>query len=54
MVTDRFVIELKTVEEFTDVHTGQVLTYMKLGDYTLGLLLNFRVSLMKNGIKRIL
>ncbi len=52
LVENRIVIELKTVEAFTDVHTAQVLTYMKLGNYKLGLLINFHVSLLKNGIKR--
>ncbi len=52
LVENRIVIELKTVEAFTDVHTAQILTYMKLGNYKLGLLINFHVSLLKNGIKR--
>lgn len=52
LVENRIVIELKTVEKFTDVHSAQILTYMKLGDYPLGLLLNFHTKLLKNGIKR--
>lgn len=52
LVEHKIVIELKTVEKFTDVHTAQILTYMKLGDYPLGLLLNFNTKLLKNGIKR--
>ncbi|MGB3606404.1 GxxExxY protein [Psychroserpens sp.] len=43
---------MKTVEKFTDVHFAQILTYMKLGNYPLGLLLNFNTKLLKNGIKR--
>jgi len=39
---------------FIDVHTAQVLTYLKLGKYKLGLLLNFNVALLKDGIKRII
>lgn len=54
LVEDRVVVEIKTVETFTDVHLAQVLTYLKLGDYKLGLLINFNVSLLKNGIKRII
>ena len=54
LIEDKVVIELKTVESFTDVHTAQVLTYLKLGDYRLGLLLNFHVKLLKDGIKRII
>ena len=52
LVENKIVIELKTVEKFTDVHTAQILTYMKLGDFPLGLLLNFNTKLLKNGIKR--
>jgi GxxExxY protein len=54
LVERKVVIEIKTVEALTDVHTAQVLTYLKLGDYKLGLLINFNVSLLKNGIKRII
>jgi GxxExxY protein len=54
LVENRLVIEIKTVDAFTDVHTAQVLTYLKLGNYKLGLLLNFNVSTLKNGIKRII
>ena len=52
LVENKIVIELKTVEKFTDVHSAQILTYMKLGGYPLGLLLNFHTKLLKNGIKR--
>ena len=44
--------EIKTVEKFTDVHTAQILTYMRLGDYSTGLLINFNTKLLKEGIKR--
>ena len=52
LVDNKIVIELKTVEAFTDVHFAQILTYMKLGNYPLGLLINFHTKLLKNGIKR--
>lgn len=52
LVENKVVIEIKTVEAFTEVHAAQMLTYLKLGGYKLGLLMNFHVSLMKNGIKR--
>lgn len=52
LIENKVVIELKTVEFLNDVHTAQILTYMKLGNYNLGLLLNFHVKLLKNGIKR--
>ncbi len=53
LVENRIVIEIKSVEELNDVHLAQTLTYMKLGDFRLGLLINFNVTLLKNGIKRI-
>tara|TARA_R110000868_G_scaffold59069_4_gene181470 strand:+ start:259 stop:636 length:378 start_codon:yes stop_codon:yes gene_type:complete len=52
LVENKIVIELKTVETFTDVHFAQILTYMKLGNYPLGLLINFHTKLLKSGIKR--
>ncbi|WP_457618793.1 GxxExxY protein [Lutibacter sp.] len=52
LVEKKVVIELKTVEFLNDVHSAQILTYMKLGDYKLGLLLNFHIKLLKQGIKR--
>lgn len=53
LVEDKVVIELKTVDVLTDVHKAQTLTYLKLGDYKLGLLINFQVSILKDGIVRI-
>jgi GxxExxY protein len=53
LVENKVVVEIKTVECFTDVHTAQVLTYLRLGNYKLGLLINFHTALLKNGIKRI-
>lgn len=52
LVENKVVIEIKTVEAFTDVHTAQILTYMKLGNYPIGLLFNFHTKLLKDGIKR--
>jgi len=54
LVEDKVVIEIKSVEALNDVHTAQVLTYLKLGNYKLGLLLNFYVAILKNGIKRVI
>lgn len=54
LVENKVVVEIKTVEELNDVHAAQVLTYLKLGDYRLGLLVNFHVALLKNGLKRII
>ena len=52
LLVENTVVELKTVEQFTDVHSAQIITYMKLGNYPLGLLWNFNTKLLKNGIKR--
>jgi GxxExxY protein len=54
LVENKVVIEIKTVEAFSDVHFAQVLTYLRLGEYKLGLLLNFHVTSLKQGIKRII
>lgn len=52
LIEDKLVIELKTVEDFTSVHFAQILTYLKLGKYPLGLLINFNSKILKNNIKR--
>ena len=52
LVQDKVVIEIKTVDALIDVHEAQILTYLKLGDYKLGLLINFNVQLLKKGIRR--
>ncbi len=54
LVENKVVIELKSVESLTDVHLAQTLTYMKLGNFKLGLLINFNVALLKLGIKRVI
>jgi len=53
LVEDTLVLELKTVEKFSPVHLAQILTYLRLGNYPVGLLINFNVELLKNGIKRV-
>jgi len=53
LVENKVVVELKTVEEFRDVHTAQVLTYLQLSKCKVGLLLNFYTKSLKNGIKRL-
>jgi len=54
LVEKKFVIEIKSVEALNDIHLAQTLTYLKLGNYKLGLLINFNVVLLKNGIKRVI
>jgi len=53
LVADRVVVELKAVEKLSDVHMAQILSYLKLGGYRLGYLLNFNVRSMRDGVKRI-
>lgn len=53
LVENRLIIELKSVDAFTDVHLAQVLTYLKLSKLRLGLLMNFNVHRLSDGIKRI-
>ncbi len=52
LVENEVIIELKTVEAIIPVHEAQILTYMKFANKQIGLLLNFNVTLLKNGIKR--
>lgn len=54
LVEGRIVVETKTVEVLTDVHFAQLLTYLKLGQFRLGLLINFHVTLLKEGVSRVL
>lgn len=53
LVENKVVIELKSVDALNDIHLAQTLTYLKLGNYRLGILINFNVTLLKQGIKRI-
>ena len=55
LVTEnKLVIEIKSVEALNDIHLAQTLTYLKLGNYKLGLLINFNVVKLKDGIKRVI
>ena len=53
LVEEKVIIEIKAVEALNDIHLAQILTYLKLSDCKLGLLINFNVTLIKNGIKRV-
>jgi GxxExxY protein len=53
LVERKVVIEIKSIDSLNEVHFAQTLTYMKLGSYKLGLLINFNVYLLKDGIRRI-
>jgi GxxExxY protein len=52
LVDDRLIIELKSVEAINDVHIAQILTYLKLSGIKVGLLINFNVKNLKEGIRR--
>ena len=53
LVENKLVIEVKAVETLNDVHSAQELTYLKPGKFNLGLLINFNVGHLRDGIKRV-
>ena len=53
IVGKKVIVEIKSVEKLADVHYKQLLTYLRIADLRLGLLINFNESLIKNGIHRI-
>jgi GxxExxY protein len=52
LVENTVIIELKTADAFNPVHEAQIMTYLKFADKNIGLLINFNVTLLKNGVKR--
>ena len=52
LIEDQLIVELKSVDELNSVHQAQLLTYMKLGKISTGLLINFNTKRLKNGIQR--
>ena len=52
IVAEAVVVELKTVDRLAPVHDAQLLTYLRLGGWKVGLLINFNVALLRNGIHR--
>ena len=54
IVENKLVVEIKSVEALNDIHLAQILTYLKLSNSKLGLLINFNVKLLKDGIKRVI
>ncbi len=53
LIEDKIIVELKSTDKIIPLHEAQMLTYLKLSNKTLGLILNFNVKSMKDGIKRI-
>jgi GxxExxY protein len=53
LVENQIVVEIKSVDALADIHTAQVLTYLRLSNCQYGLLINFNVTLLKSGIKRL-
>jgi GxxExxY protein len=53
MVEDRVIVELKAVEKILPIHEAQIISYLKLSNKQLGLLINFNAVHLKNGIKRV-
>jgi GxxExxY protein len=54
LVEDQIIVELKSVESLLPVHKAQVMTYLKLTGHRVGLLINFNVPLLKDGLQRII
>ncbi|MEN2414571.1 GxxExxY protein [Flavobacterium mesophilum] len=54
LIENKLIIEIKSVETLNTIHLAQTLTYLKLGNYKLGLLINFNEILLKNGIRRVI
>ena len=53
IMENKVIVEIKSVEQLSNVHLKQVLTYLRITDLKLGLLINFNEALIKNGIKRV-
>jgi GxxExxY protein len=53
VVEDAVVVELKSVNQLLPIHTAQLLSYLRAGDYRMGFLLNFNTAHMRDGIKRV-
>ncbi|MGH1398592.1 MAG: GxxExxY protein [Alphaproteobacteria bacterium] len=52
LIEDKIIVELKSVDRIAPIHEAQILNYLKLADKKIGLLVNFNVPLIKNGVKR--
>lgn len=54
MIEKKFVLEIKSVESLQDIHLAQILTYLRLSNCKLGMLINFNTLQFKNGVKRVI
>ena len=54
LVQDKIIVEMKAIDKIQPIHTAQVLTYLKMTNLKMALILNFNVGLMRSGIKRII
>ena len=54
LVSDEVIVELKAVDKLQQIHTAQVLTYLKMTNLKMALILNFNVEMMRTGVKRII
>jgi GxxExxY protein len=54
ILENKLIVEIKAVEVLADIHMAQILTYLKLSGYKLGLLINFNTVLFKDGVKRVI
>ena len=53
MIEDEVIVEIKSIEKLLPIHQAQLLSYLKLSERKVGLLINFNVRVLKNGVKRI-
>ena len=53
LVNDKVILEIKSVEELNKIHLAQVLSYLKLSNHSLGLLINFNVTKLTDGVRRV-
>ncbi len=54
IIENKLIVEIKAIEALNDLHLAQILTYLKLSNCKLGLLINFNTLLFKNGVKRVI
>ncbi|REC46056.1 GxxExxY protein [Chryseobacterium sp. 5_R23647] len=54
LIENKFIVEVKSVEALNDIHLAQILTYLRLSNCKLGMLINFNTLYFKNGVKRVI